>query len=126
MSASITHRFTVEDYYRMAETGILKPDARVELIEGEILDMLPIGPFHAGAGSELNALFASLAQGRWLVWNQYPLRIDEHSEPQPDLMLVRPPAKKYKQSHPAPEDVILLVEIADSTLRRDREIKLPL
>ncbi|WP_395751357.1 Uma2 family endonuclease [Prosthecobacter sp.] len=126
MPASITHRFTVEDYYRMAETGILKPDARVELIEGEIVDMMPIGPFHAGAGSELSAFFACLAQGRWLVWNQYPLRIDEHSEPQPDLMLIRPPAKKYKQSHPTPEDVILLVEISDTTLRRDREIKLPL
>ena len=126
MPASITHRFTVEDYYRMAETGILKPDARVELIEGEIVDMMPIGPFHAGADSELHSLFVGLAQGRWIVWNQNPLRIDEHSEPQPDLMLLRPPGKKYKQSHPTPEDVFLLVEIADSTLRRDREIKLPL
>jgi hypothetical protein len=61
-----------------------------------------------------------------VVWNQNPLRIDEHSEPQPDLMLLRPPSKKYKQSHPTPEDVILLVEISDTTLRRDREIKLPL
>lgn len=126
MPASITHRFTVEDYYRMAETGILKPDARVELIEGEIVDMMPIGPFHAGAGSELNRLFGSLANERWIVWNQYPLRIDEFNEPQPDLMLLRPSASKYKKSHPTPEDVILLVEISHTTLRRDREIKLPL
>lgn len=110
----------------MAETGILKPDARVELIEGEIVDMMPIGPFHAGAGSELNRLFGSLANERWIVWNQYPLRIDEFNEPQPDLMLLRPSASKYKKSHPTPEDVILLVEISHTTLRRDREIKLPL
>lgn len=126
MPEAATHRFTVEDYYRMAETGILKPDARVELIEGEIVDMMPIEPFHAGSGSELNGLFAGLSRGRWIVWNQYPLRIDEHSEPQPDLMLIRTPAKKYKQSHPTPEDVILLVEISDTTLRKDREVKLPL
>ncbi len=88
--------------------------------------MMPIGPFHVGSGSELHGLLAGLSQGRWIIWNQYPLCIGEHNEPQPDLMLIRPPVKKHRQAHPTPEDVLLLVEISDTTLRKDREVKLPL
>ena len=126
MAAALTHRFTVEEYYRMAETGILKPDARVELIEGEIVDMMPTGPFHSSVASLLSVLFNQASKGRWIVWNQYPLHIDEHNEPEPDLMLVRPPISKYKRAHPRPEDLFLLVEISDSTLIRDQTSKLPL
>jgi Uma2 family endonuclease len=126
MPAAQTHRFSVEDYYRMAETGILKPDARVELIEGEIVDMIPIGPFHSGSVYRLNRLFSRLAKTRWLVASQGPLRIDQHNEPEPDLMLLRPSADDYTSAHPTPEDVFLLIEIADSSLAHDQATKLPL
>lgn len=126
MVAAQTHRFTVSDYHRMAETGILEPRARVELIEGEIVDILPIGPFHSGSGYRLIRHFSRLAAGRWLVASQGPLRIDKHNEPEPDLMLLRPAADDYTQNHPTPEDVFLLIEIADSSLDFDRKTKLPL
>lgn len=126
MSTAISHRFTVEDYYGMAESGILKPAAKVELIEGEIIDMFPVGIGHNGPVGGLNALFGGLAKGRWVTHSQGPLRIDQHSEPQPDLMLLRPPWKRYSKAHPAPEDVFLLVEVSDSSLAYDRDKKLPL
>jgi Uma2 family endonuclease len=126
MSATLTHRFTVEEYYRMAETGILKPDARVELIEGEIVDMMPAGPFHSGVVYELVKTFNSLAADRWAVGSQGPLHVDDHNELEPDVMLLRPPGKQYKQTHPTPEDVFLVIEVSDSTLIRDQMTKLPL
>jgi Uma2 family endonuclease len=119
------HRFTVEEYYRMAETGILAPDARVELIEGQIIDMLPIGPLHSGVGTRLHALFAKVGGERWIVRSQYPVRLDDGSEPLPDLALVKPRTDFYTSRHPTPEDVFLLVEVADSSVRFDREEKLP-
>jgi Uma2 family endonuclease len=126
MPVEAQHRFNVADYYRMAETGVLKPDARVELLEGRILDMSPIGPFHGGSVKRLNRLFNKLAGGRWLVSAQDPLHLDEYSEPQPDIMLLRPSQDDYTSRHPLPEDVFLLIEVADSTLALDREQKLPL
>lgn len=126
MSVALTHRFTVEEYYRMAETGILKPDARVELIDGEIVDMMPIGPFHSGALSQLHALFQQHSQGRWLVWSQNPLNADEYHVPEPDLMLVRPASHHYKTAHPTPEDVFLIIEVADPSLAFDQNVKLPM
>src|SRR5437879_253612 len=84
------HRFSVADYYRMAETGVLPPDARIELLDGEIIDMSPIGPFHGGVTKWLNGFFARTANGRWIVSVQDPLRLDDHSEPEPDLMLLKP------------------------------------
>ena len=110
----------------MAETGILKPDARVELIEGEIVDMMPTGPFHIGVVYELNRVFSQLANDRWFVAVQGPLHVDEHNEPEPDLMLLHPPGKQYKKAHPTPDDVFLVIEISDSTLIRDQLTKLPL
>ena len=120
-----THRFTVEDYYRMAETGVLRPDARVELIEGQILDMSPIGPFHGGVTNRLARLFIKLAQDRWYVSIQTPLRLDEHSEPQPDMMLLKPDPGDYTSHHPEPSDVFLLIEVADTSVGYDRNDKLP-
>lgn len=126
MSATLTHRFTVNEYYKMADTGILKPGTSVELIAGEVVDRELSGPFHSSSGSFLNAIFNQLAAGRWVVWNQYPLHLDDFSEPEPDLMLVKPPLARYKKAHPQPEDVFLLVEISDSSLVRDQQTKLPL
>ena len=119
------HRFTVEDFHRMADTGVLAPDARVELLEGEIIDMEPIGPFHGGATKRLNGLFATVSRGRWLVSVQDPLRLDRYSEPQPDIMLLRPDPDDYMGRHPTPADVFLLVEVAESSLDHDRAKKLP-
>jgi Uma2 family endonuclease len=120
------HRFSVSDYYRMGETGVLKPGALVELLDGKIIDMSPIGPFHGATVNRLNRHFNKMASGRWLVSTQNPVHLDEHSEPQPDLMLLKPAPDDYASRHPAPEDVILQIEVADSTLTYDREQKLPI
>ena len=125
--SALRHLFDVDDYYRMAEAGILSREDRVELIEGEIVDMAPIGSAHAGTVNRLARLAAkAMAEGSVLVSMQNPLRLDAHSEPQPDLMLLRPRADDYRDSHPTPADVLLLVEVADSTLAYDRGPKLAL
>jgi Uma2 family endonuclease len=125
MFAPAKHRFKVSEYYRMAETGVLRPDARVELLDGQIIDMSPIGPFHSTVVGDLTQWFIESSKGRWLVRSQSPVSLDEHSEPQPDLMLLKPAAHRYRESHPRPEDVYLLVEVSDTTLALDRNEKLP-
>jgi Uma2 family endonuclease len=125
MPVLTTHRFTAEEYHRMAETGLLKPDARVELLDGEIIDMSPIGPPHSGATNRLNHWFTERAKGRWIVAVQNPVRLDDYSEPQPDLMLLKPVPDFYGSRHPRPNDVLLLIEVADTSLDVDREKKLP-
>jgi Uma2 family endonuclease len=125
MIAPTKHRFTVAEYYRMAETGVLRPDARVELLNGEIIDRSPIGPFHGGIVARLNRMFTQSARGRFHLSPQNPLRLDEHSEPEPDLLLAKPRSDDYTRSHPGPDDVFLLIEVADSSLDQDREQKLP-
>jgi len=125
MFAQTKHRFSVKEYYRMAETGVLRPDARVELVNGEIIDMSPIGPFHGGVVGRLDRRFNKLSKDRWLVLSQHPLHLGEHSEPQPDLLLLKPITGDYTSRHPRPEDVYLLIEVSDTTLDWDHEEKLP-
>jgi len=125
MLAPAKHRFSVKEYYRMAETGVLRPNARVELLDGQINDMSPIGPFHGGVTKFLTQFFVATAKGRWTTSVQDPVRLDDHSEPEPDLMLLKPSADFYRKRHPLPEDVFLLVEISDSSLERDQEEKFP-
>ena len=125
MVVQMKHRFSVKEYYRMAETGVLRPDARVELLNGEIIDMSPIGPFHGSITKFLNRFFSGAAKGRWLMAVQDPLRLDDHSEPQPDLMLLKPAPDFYRKHHPQPADVFLLIEVSDSTLEADQAEKLP-
>lgn len=108
----------------MAETGVLKPDARVELLDGQIVDRTPIGPFHGGLVNRLNRFFTSASGGRWLVSVQNPALLDEYSEPQPDLMLLKPAPDDYTSRHPRPDEVLLLIEVADTTLAYDRGEKL--
>lgn len=120
------HRLTVADYYRMAETGVLAETARTELIEGEIVDMAPIGTRHASAVSRLARRCERAVGDRATVWPQNPLRLDDHSEPEPDLLLLKPRDDFYADAHPTAADVLLLIEVSDSTARYDREIKLPL
>ncbi|MGD9508320.1 MAG: Uma2 family endonuclease [Geminicoccaceae bacterium] len=124
---ALRHRFDVDDYHRMAEAGILSPDDRVELIGGEIVDMAPIGSALGGTVVGLTELVArAVADGKVLLSVQGPLRLDRSNEPQPDLMLLRSRTDRYRSSHPAAADVLLLVEVADSSLAYDRGAKLAL
>jgi len=121
------HRLDVEAYYKMAEAGILGPNDRVELIDGEIFDMVPIGSEHGGTTNRLNRLFArAAADGLALVSVQGPLRLDAFNEPEPDLMLLKPRPDDYRGRHPGATDVVLLVEISETSLSHDRGTKLPL
>jgi Uma2 family endonuclease len=117
-------RFTVHDYHRMGEAGILHEDDRVELIEGELVDMTPIGGRHAACVRELNRLLGKRVGDEMRVDVQNPIRLGERSEPQPDLAVIR--ARKYGEALPGPEDVLLLIEVSDTTLAYDRNVKLPL
>jgi Uma2 family endonuclease len=119
------HRFNVQEYYRMAETGVLRPDARVELLKGRIIDMSPIGPFHGGLINRLIRIFTKLSHGRWLASAQNPLRLDDQSEPEPDFMLLKPSPDDYTSRHARPDDVFLLIEVSDTTLDYDRDEKIP-
>jgi len=125
MPVQTQHRFNVKDYYRMAETGVLRPDARVELLDGRIIDMSPIGPFHGDVTTYLTEFFAGASKGRWRTRVQNPVRLDENSEPQPDLVLAKPIADAYRKRHPRPEEIYLLIEVSDTTLEADLEDKLP-
>jgi Uma2 family endonuclease len=120
------HRLTVDEYYRMAEAGVLAPDAHVELIEGEVVDMAPMKSRHASVVARLLATLQRAVGDQALVWCQLPLRLDPKSEPEPDLMLLRPRTDFYAQAHPGADDVLLLIEVSDSSLDYDRGVKLPL
>ena len=109
----------------MAEIGVLRPDARVELVDGSIIDMPSIRPMQAAVVRRLNQVFNSCSKDRWLLSVQNPVHLEDKSEPQPDLMLLKPAADDYTSHHPTPADVFLLIEVADSTLETDRELKLP-
>jgi len=115
--------FTVEEYHRMAEAGVLGADERVELIEGEVIRMAPIGPRHAGCVINATRLFITRLGERAVVSPQNPVVIRPRSEPQPDLLLLRPRAVSYSRELPAAEDVLLAVEVADTTVRFDRLVK---
>ncbi len=125
MHAPTKHRFSVNEYYRMGETGVLPPDARVELLDGEIIDMSPIGPFHSGVTRLLIRVFSNAVRDRWILAVGDPLHLDDYSEPQPDIMLIKPNSDFYGGRHPEPSDVFLLIEVADSSLERDLLEKLP-
>jgi len=119
-------RLTVDDYHRMGKAGILHEDDRVELIEGELIEMAAIGSCHFTSVNNLNHEFSERATGRYIVSVQNPVRLSRHSEPQPDLTLLRPRADKYANSLPDPEDVLLIVKVSDTTVAADRKVKLPL
>jgi Uma2 family endonuclease len=127
MAIAVTHRrFTVNEYYRMAEVGILSPDERVELIEGEIVDMAPIGSRHAACVDRLNRDFVPALGDRAIVRVQGPLRLHDYSEPEPDLVILRPRDDFYAEETPGPADALLVIEVADTSERYDRQVKVPL
>lgn len=118
--------FTVDEYHRMADSGIFGPEERVELIDGEIVEMSPIGPRHAGCVINLTRLFVTLPGNRAVISPQNPVVIRPRSEPQPDILVLRPRTGSYSRAHPAPEDVLLAVEVSETTTRFDRTVKAPL
>ena len=120
------HRLTVAEYHRMAETRVLAPDARVELIDGEIVDLALIGTRHGSTVKRLLHLFSDAVGTRAIVAVQDPVRLGDRSEPQPDLMLLAPREDFYASAHPVASDVLLLIEVSDTTARYDRIIKLAL
>ena len=120
------HRLSVTDYFRMGETGILARDARVELINGEIIDMTPIGSRHAGAVNRLNRLLIRAAGDLAVVSVQNPIILGDSSAPEPDLCLLKSRDDDYTESHPRADDVLLAIEVADSSLAYDRDVKIAL
>ncbi len=120
------HRFDVEAYYRMAECGILPRDARVELLDGEIVEMAPIGDRHAACVDWLTHVLATAVANRAIVRVQNPVRLGRRSEPQPDVALLRYRPDFYRSGHPGPSDVLLIVQVGDSSVDFDREVKTPL
>ena len=107
------HRLTVDDYHQMAESGILGPDDRVELISGEVLDMSPIGSLHAALVRALARWLADSNGSKAIVAVQDPICLDDASEPQPDIALLTPRADYYAAAHPGPSDTLLIVEVAE-------------
>lgn len=120
------HAISVDEYLRMGEAGILALDRRCELIEGDIIDMPPIGPSHASKTNRLVDRLTEAVRGRTIVSPQNPILLGDLSAPQPDLALLRYRGDYYAQAHPGASDVLLLIEIAETSLSYDRDIKLPL
>ncbi|HVA32520.1 MAG TPA: Uma2 family endonuclease [Candidatus Baltobacteraceae bacterium] len=120
------HLFTVEAYEAMAERGIFQPDDRVELLAGEIVEMSPIGTRHAATVNRLTRLFITALGDRAMVAIQNPVALPPYSEPEPDVAIVRGCDEDYLNAHPRPADVLLLIEVADSSLLIDRNVKVPI
>ncbi len=120
----LRRRFSVDEYYAMAQAGILAPDERVELLAGEIITMAPIGAWHAACVADFDELLQESVGRRANKQVQSPLRLTDEYVPEPDLMLLRRRADSYRTSTPRPADVLLLIEVADSTISTDRQRKL--
>jgi Uma2 family endonuclease len=118
-------KLTVDEYHRMAMDGILGPDERVELLDGELYEMTPIGDDHAGAVNGLNFTFGARLGGKAIVAVQNPVRLSYFSEPEPDISLLRPRPDFYRSGKPLPQDIFLLIEVASSSLEYDRDTKIP-
>jgi len=118
------HLWTVEEFHRMAVAGLLDETDRVELIDGEMIDMAPIGSKHAFIVNRISQTFSAKVGGQCLVSTQNPIRLGERSEPQPDVALLR--SGNYMDALPAAADVLLIVEVSDSTLEYDRDVKVEL
>lgn len=124
VAPNVVQPVTVTEYYRLAEIGVLREDDRVELIDGVIVPMSPIGPVHAACVTRLDHFLVRTVGDSVEVRSQNPVRLNDRSEPEPDVAVVR--AKSYRGAHPVPADVMLLIEVADSSLAFDRGTKLPL
>src|SRR3982751_1492782 len=127
MSVQIVRRhFNITEYYRMAAAGVFSEDDRVELIEGEIVEMNPIGSRHAACVGRLTEFLGRMVSGVAIVWVQNPVQVNDYSEPLPDVTLLKRRDDFYAQANPQPSDVLLIIEVADSSVEYDRDIKIPL
>lgn len=120
------HRFTVDEYQRMGEAGVFHEDDRVELIAGRIVEMTPIGPRHAGCVKELARLIYHAAGDAVLLGIQDPVVLESDAAPQPDIAVIRPRPQGYRTRHPGPPDLMLVIEVAETSVEYDREVKIPL
>ncbi len=126
MNALLAKRpFTTTEYHKLLENGFFTEDDRVELIDGEIITMSPIGPKHAGCVNKLNKMLNQIAGQVAIVAAQNPIWLNEYSEPQPDISLLKYRNDFYMTNHPTPQDILIAIEVADSTLEGDRQIKIP-
>ena len=127
MAREISKRlFTVHEYHRMVDAGILREGDRVELIRGEVITMSPISPRHNAAILRANHSLMRIVGDRALAGVQGSIRLDEYDEPQPDLYLLRPKDDFYASRHAGPADIFLIIEVADSTLEYDQDVKMHL
>jgi Uma2 family endonuclease len=122
----LRRKFTVQQYHKMVDSGILTENDRVELIGGEIIEISPIGTKHTACVNRLVNLLVQLLGKMVIVAAQNPVNLNYNSEPQPDVVLLKPRDDFYENAHPQPEDIFLLIEVADSTVIYDREEKIPL
>jgi Uma2 family endonuclease len=130
----LSSKITVEQYYRMAVAGYFSPEQRLELIKGEIINMSPIGRKHGSCVARLQRLFDRIferilnAEGidRGIVWTQNSIALDRNSEPQPDIAVLKFREDFYEERLPIPDDILLIIEVADSTIGFDRDVKIPL
>ena len=122
----VRHRFTVEEYYQMIGAGVFTEDDRVELIEGEIIEMAAIGFHHAACVKRLNRLLSANIGEDVILGVQDPIHLSGTSEPEPDIVLVRARDDFYIEGHPEPEDILLLIEVSETSLGYDFDVKIPL
>ncbi len=122
-SAIVPKRFRVEDFRRMTEVGILPEESGWEIIDGFLIDKMTIGSRHPSTVKRMNRKLMRLLGDNAIISVQDPIHIDDYNEPEPDIALLKPREDFYAESHPAPQDVLLLVEVSDSTVEYDREIK---
>jgi len=126
MSLSTAKRFTIAEYHRLAELGFFKEDDRVELIKGEIINMAAKGTPHSVCETRLERELYKLVGDRATLRGQQPITLSNYSEPEPDRVIAKNRDDDYLANHPSPSDILLLIEIADSSLKYDQEVKLPL
>ncbi len=125
-TATRPHQFTVADYHRMVAAGILNEDSRVELIRGQIVDMAPIGAPHLNMVNRLTRLLPAILGELGVLSVQNPVRLDDGSEPQPDVAVLKPRPEEYETTTPRAADVLLVIEVAETSLDDDRAVKAPL
>jgi Uma2 family endonuclease len=118
--------FTVYDYHKMGDAGILRHDDRVELIRGEIVEMSPINPRHNGTINRANRALVSIVGNAAVVGVQGSIRLNEYSEPQPDFCLLRSRDDFYTTTYATPKDILLIIEVSDTSLNYDRKVKMQL
>ena len=120
------HSFTVSEYERMGEADVFPPDARFELIEGEIIEMSPIGSRHAACVNIISDVFNKQLRGKSIVRTQSPIVLDDFSEPEPDVAILKFREDYYREAHPRPNDILMVIEVAETTVPYDRHVKMRL